>query len=50
MSLSVIAQVASAVTNVLFVVVIAVGYYMMIRLNRQMVAGRWSPSTIACSA
>ena len=38
MSLSVIAQVASAVTNVLFVVVIAVGYFMMTRLYRQMVA------------
>jgi len=32
------AQVASAATNLLFVVVIAIGYIMMIRLYRQMVA------------
>ncbi|BBL81197.1 hypothetical protein RxyAA322_30510 [Rubrobacter xylanophilus] len=37
MNLSVAAQLLSAVTNVLFVAVIAVGYYMMIRLYRQMV-------------
>lgn len=37
MSLSVVAQLLSAATNVLFVAVIAVGYYMMIRLYRQMV-------------
>jgi hypothetical protein len=38
MSISTIAQVASAATNVLFVAVIAIGYVMMIRLYRQMVA------------
>jgi hypothetical protein len=38
MSLSVIAQLASAATNLLFVVIIAIGYFMMIRLYRQMVA------------
>ncbi len=37
-SLSTMAQVASAATNVLFVVVIAIGYFMMIRLYRQMVS------------
>ena len=37
MSVSTIAQVASAATNLLFVVVIAVGYFMMIRLYKQMV-------------
>lgn len=37
MSLSTIAQLLSAATNLLFVVVIAVGYYMMIRLYKQMV-------------
>ncbi len=36
-NLSTIAQLASAVTNIVFVVVIAIGYYMMIRLYRQMV-------------
>jgi hypothetical protein len=38
MSLSVLAQLASAATNLLFVVIIAIGYFMMIRLYRQMVA------------
>jgi hypothetical protein len=38
MSLSVIAQLASAAINLLFVVIIAIGYFMMIRLYRQMVA------------
>jgi hypothetical protein len=38
MSLSVMAQLASAATNLLFVVIIAIGYFMMIRLYRQMVA------------
>lgn len=37
MSLSTIAQLLSAGTNILFVIVIAVGYYMMIKLYRQMV-------------
>ena len=37
MSISEIAQIGSAVTNMLFVVVIGIGYYMMIRLYRQMV-------------
>jgi hypothetical protein len=37
MSLSVVAQLVSAATNALFVVVIAVGYFLMIRLYRQMV-------------
>lgn len=37
MSLSTIAQLLSAGTNILFVIVIAAGYYMMIKLYRQMV-------------
>ncbi len=37
MSVSTIAQLVSAGTNILFVVVIAVGYFLMIRLYRQMV-------------
>lgn len=37
MSISTIAQLLSAGTNLVFVIVIAVGYYMMIRLYRQMV-------------
>lgn len=37
MSISTIAQIGSAVTNLVFVIVIAVGYYLMIRLYRQMV-------------
>ncbi len=37
MSISTIAQIASAVTNLFFVVVIAVGYFIMIRLYKQMV-------------
>jgi hypothetical protein len=37
-SLSVLAQIASAATNLLFVVIIAIGYFMMIRLYKQMVA------------
>ena len=32
------AHIASAATNLIFVVVIAIGYFMMIRLYRQMVA------------
>jgi hypothetical protein len=37
MNLSTIAQLLSAGTNLLFVIVIAVGYYLMIKLYRQMV-------------
>lgn len=37
MNISEMAQVGSAVTNLLFVIVIAVGYFLMIRLYRQMV-------------
>lgn len=37
-SLSTLAHIASAATNLIFVVVIAIGYFMMIRLYRQMVA------------
>ncbi len=37
MNISTIAQLLSAGTNMIFVVVIAVGYYMMIKLYRQMV-------------
>lgn len=37
-SLSTIAQIASAATNLLLVLVIAVGYYVMIKVYRQMVA------------
>lgn len=39
MNISTIAQLLSAATNVLFVVVIAIGYYMMIKLYRHMVKG-----------
>jgi hypothetical protein len=38
MSISTIAQLVSAGTNLLFVIVIAVGYYLMIKLYKQMVA------------
>lgn len=37
MSVATIAQIVSAATNAVFVVVIAVGYFLMIRLYRQMV-------------
>jgi hypothetical protein len=36
-TLNTVAQIASAVTNLLFVVIIAIGYFLMIRLYRQMV-------------
>jgi hypothetical protein len=37
MSISTMAQIGSAATNLIFVIVIAIGYVMMIRLYRQMV-------------
>ncbi len=37
MSISAMAQIGSAATNLIFVIVIAIGYFLMIRLYRQMV-------------